>query len=45
MAISNCLFSPTSKNPSEFSICDYLITFRLKHATNPIQNRCKKFEK
>ncbi len=37
MAISNCFFSPTSENPSEFSAWCLLARLKLKYATTDNQ--------
>jgi len=45
MAISNCLFSPTTENPRDFQFGACLQSLALNHATTHSPNRCHQFEK
>ena len=43
MAISNCLFSPTSENPSGFSVWCVLAKFSAKLATTHSRDRWQQY--
>ena len=44
MAISNCLFSPTSENPRGFSAWCVLAKLSATHATTHSRDRCAQFK-